>query len=536
MLLHVEYTYIKSPSMVVETRSLMLFIVGGGSLEDQLLAAAGRDGKLDEVIRLLNLKANTEHKNPRLSPNSTNRRGETPMMAAACYARISILQYLLSNSAKVNTQDLHHRTPLIYAVKSRDLDTVRFLALEAKAKPNFGFDRPAQDKLSALSIAAKNGDLAIVKILVEGCQAIVNFNKNINTLRKQTTLMHALKAALGRRTSGSGEADSDSLSVVRYLVSDAKARVNDKDAFGNTALMVAIGDRSEKDTNYRSSLQAVRFLVETGGANILAVDKSGKTALGRAALFDQVAIVDYLAGKSRPEDRFSSLMLIAARNLWTTDAQVKIASLLIDKFGVRVDRATRDGITPLMAAAYSNHPRLVQLLTSRKAKVNLQSNNLLGRHSALALAVAREHEDVVKLLLDAKADTQAQVVIRGRRLSLPTKEISRMTGVHSKKNEKLKSRMSVVEWAGKVCGRMASGMNVFGMVFQAAMANSLRRDLSELELLHQSISLAVGDASAGRRLGTYGKNWASQMDDHLEKLGRMMTVVVFSRETMGCRG
>eukprot|EP00954_Amorphochlora_amoebiformis_P026178 1377694-Amorphochlora_amoeboformis.AAC.1 len=63
---------------------------------------------------------------------------------------------------------------------------------------------------------------------------------------------------------------------------------------------------------------------------------------------------------------------------------------------------------PLMAAAYSNHPRLVQLLTSRKAKVNLQSNNLLGRHSALALAVAREHEDVVKLLLDAKADTQAQ--------------------------------------------------------------------------------------------------------------------------------
>eukprot|EP00954_Amorphochlora_amoebiformis_P028229 1390960-Amorphochlora_amoeboformis.AAC.1 len=68
------------------------------------------------------------------------------------------------------------------------------------------------------------------------------------------------------------------------------------------------------------------------------------------------------------------------------------------------------------------------------------------------------------------------------------------------------------------------------------MANSLRRDLSELELLHQSISLAVGDASAGRRLGTYGKNWASQMDDHLEKLGRMMTVVVFSRETMGCRG
>ncbi|GGF25134.1 ankyrin repeat domain-containing protein [Flavobacterium limi] len=93
------------------------------------------------------------------------------------------------------------------------------------------------------------------------------------------------------------------------------------------------------------------------------------------------------------ESKTSPLILACYRG------NVEVARFLIEN--VKDINYNSDMGTALMAATYKNHPELVKLLLDKKA--NPDSTDANGT-TALSLAVQFKNEPLVKLLLDYKAD------------------------------------------------------------------------------------------------------------------------------------
>jgi len=96
----------------------------------------------------------------------------------------------------------------------------------------------------------------------------------------------------------------------------------------------------------------------------------------------------------------------------------RVKALLVANVDVNAPRAD-DGVTALMTASEFGHLDVVRVLLEAKAEVNAKMNN---GGTALILASSYGHLDVVKALLDAKADANAKAGNGGMALMLASEK------------------------------------------------------------------------------------------------------------------
>lgn len=177
----------------------------------------------------------------------------------------------------------------------------------------------------------------------------------------------------------------------------------------------------------------VRFLLEAGADQEHKTDEM-HTALMEASMDGHVEVARLLldsgAQVNMPTDSFESPLTLAA-----CGGHVDLAMLLIER-GANIEEVNDEGYTPLMEAAREGHDEMVSLLLTQGANINAQTEETqetaltlaccggflevadylikhgadieLGASTPLMEAAQEGHLDLVKFLLENKADVHAQ--------------------------------------------------------------------------------------------------------------------------------
>lgn len=242
---------------------------------DANLILAAREGKADELQRLLHAGANVNTKIE-----------NTSLIEAAINGHTQVARILLQNGAHINDRDASHEenghnTALIYAVGNQHIDIVRLL-LEA------GADIYAENRmqLNAVTVAAYMNNQSIVS-LFKNKLGLVGYNKAIVQKIKPDDLVavieegksEVIRAYLdgggspnAKDSSGQPllcEAISRKQEDIVKLLLDKGASVNVRDRDGDTPLHVAV---------LYSLTDTVAMLVDKG-ANVYAKDSKGETVI-----------------------------------------------------------------------------------------------------------------------------------------------------------------------------------------------------------------------------------------------------------------
>lgn len=177
----------------------------------------------------------------------------------------------------------------------------------------------------------------------------------------------------------------------------------------------------------------VRFLLEAGADQEHKTDEM-HTALMEASMDGHVEVARLLldsgAQVNMPTDSFESPLTLAA-----CGGHVDLAMLLIER-GANIEEVNDEGYTPLMEAAREGHDEMVSLLLTQGANINAQTEETqetaltlaccggflevadylikhgadieLGASTPLMEAAQEGHLELVKFLLENKADVHAQ--------------------------------------------------------------------------------------------------------------------------------
>ncbi|MDP2854741.1 MAG: ankyrin repeat domain-containing protein [Smithellaceae bacterium] len=316
--------------------------------------------------------------------------------------------------------------PLLEAVKKGDVEKVKsILSGPPSASSKYEVNQKGNTGDMPLSVAARNGNLEIVKLLaLHG--AVVDAGKETGD---RTPLIEA---------SGQGHA-----AVVKYLIAKG-ADVNAKGK-GLTPLLAAsawgrvlIGPAGDKP-------KTIRILLENG-ADVNVQDeswlKTGRTPLMYAVLQGDAALVqDFLAKGARLDLKNKDGE--TALSLAKKDGLEYIAQLLEKSAGgepspqadtsrhplfkaIKEDRLDQvkamvakgadvnlrapTGSTPLMYAADGNKLEMVRFLLNSRADVNAKNG---ANNTALIYASIKGHEGVVYELLSKKADVNVKNMAKG---------------------------------------------------------------------------------------------------------------------------
>ncbi|KAM3174258.1 hypothetical protein ACTXT7_010901 [Hymenolepis weldensis] len=219
------------------------------------LHIATKYGKIDATKYLLD--------EAKVDVNATARNGLTPLHVAVYYENPEAVEVLLLHGADVAARCKNGFTPLHLAAKMRTPEIVNLL-LKTNAPP----DAVSQNGYSALHLAALEGDIGIIKSLVEDYSAQVNLCANDGL-----TPLH-LAAQAGR------------VDVAEYLLAhEADQRKQTKN--GYTPLHEAA---------YRGSLPLVKLLLSKSGKEVAINSRTimGFTPLHLAAQQGHAQIVDLL--------------------------------------------------------------------------------------------------------------------------------------------------------------------------------------------------------------------------------------------------
>lgn len=333
--------------------------------------------------------------------------------------------------------DMDH-TPLHEAAETCDLKAVRSLASDP-----FSRDRKDRDNRTPLMLAAENGCLEAVRLLVEN-GATVDAGKQED---ERTPLLHAAEQ---------GHAD-----VVTYLLekgADVKARTNQ----GDTPLILALrgaffpkgpdgkpGETLEVLLKHGAEVNVAGEFGRTPlmwavrqvdarlvwplllkGADPSARDKDGDTAITIAQELKLDYLTQLLKNPQQPDLTIqgprtplsdavkggNAADVVAVLDQGTdvngrfgngSTALMQAASMgrgdLVDlllKRGAWLNTKNGSDFTPLMFAASTGHGVAVQTLLAKGAEVDTLS---LGR-TALVFAVMNKHVEIIRLLLDKGAN------------------------------------------------------------------------------------------------------------------------------------
>jgi ankyrin repeat protein len=302
----------------------------------------------------------------KVSLDSKDRSGRTPLLWAAITGHMGVVKLLLGQDVDVDLMDSEFgQTPLSWAAQNGHEAVIQLL-LDKDA------DVESKDRSgrTPLSWAAWNGHEAVVKLLIKKDVRVNSKDRNDRT----PLLWAAIKG-------------HDA--VVKLLLEQGVA-VDSKDTeYSRTPLSWAA----------RNGHEAVVKLLLENYADVNSKDKYNRTALSWAAIQGHDVVAKLLLEKSVDVDwkdgEFGLTPLLwAARN-----GHEALVKLLLGR-GVDVDSKDRDGQTPLSWAARNGYESVVQLLVEKGATLDSEDNS---SRTPLSWAAQNGHEVVVQFLLEEGA-------------------------------------------------------------------------------------------------------------------------------------
>jgi ankyrin repeat protein len=320
--------------------------------------------------------------------NATLRGGETALMTAARTGKVGPVKLLLGAGAKVNARDRKGQTALMWAAAEGHADVVSAL-LAAGAE----FKRALPSGFTPLLFAAREGRTEVVRVLLK---AGADVNDTIAVKRPAPRGPKAGASALHLAV------ENGHFELALALVK-AGADPNDQRVGYGALHMVSWvrkpsrGDDEEGNpppvgSGQLTSLEFVRQMVASGAdvnlrskkgvPNRGILSRPGATPFLAAASTADVPLMETLlqlgADPALPNSRRTAPLLAAAgvgvgapEEAPGTEPEVLDAVKLLVKLGADMNAVDGDGETAMHGAAYRNHPKVVQLLADKGAKVEV---------------------------------------------------------------------------------------------------------------------------------------------------------------------
>lgn len=311
------------------------------------------------------------------------------LVSAARYGQTGVVNYLLDAGVPVNARNAYGDTPLIAAAGNGHLALVEMLLKR-------GADINSANGLgiSPLMSAAARGDYQLVHTLIsEGAE--------VDALNSQGETAIFMAVQYGH------------LSAVRVLLNAAAklnikntVRVNESNS-GFTPLMYAATHGLTRDP---VDWPAMVKLLLNGGADPNITNAHAESALVFAHNQKDSAIVSILLQAGAKDTQ-------AYAGLNVDDALIKAARLgntymaeqVLDG-GANVNYIDDSGVTPLLAAAYEGHLKLVKMLLKKAADVNFVT---LGLRQ---FAMSKSHAPLnIRDLMAAASRGDTALIAAGRR-------------------------------------------------------------------------------------------------------------------------
>ncbi|XP_016950059.1 ankyrin repeat domain-containing protein 50 [Drosophila biarmipes] len=275
--------------------------------------------------------------------------------------------------------ELHKGKALIHILASDGNHQLLERALNACKSP---IDLEIEDYngQTALNIAARNGHLEVVKLLLSFSQPC-----NDGTGRmKRVDVNHADRDGWTPLRSASWGGHSE---VVRLLIAQPACKIDLADKEGRTALRAAAWSGHE---------DILKLLIESG-ADVNSVDRQGRTSLIAASYMGHYDIVEILLENGANVNHLDldgrSALCVAA--LCGSSGYSKVISTLLDH-GANTDQLDNDGMSPLLVSSFEGNAEVCELLLENAADPDLA--DFMGR-TPLWAACTAGHATVVKLLL-----------------------------------------------------------------------------------------------------------------------------------------
>ena len=370
---------------------------------DSRLAEAAKAGNTAQALALLEQKAD---------PNSAEPDGTTALHWAVRYDELDFAARLISAGADAKAANRYGVTPLYLAAENGSAEMIGKL-LDAGADPN----STANLSETVLMTAARAGSVPAAKVLLDrgakvdareewhGETALmyatvehhpemmrlliergagVNVKTNTNQWERQNTSEPREKwLPLGALTPLLFAAREGCVACAEVLI-DAGADINVQDPHGVSAPVMAI---------INGHFDVAGLLVDRG-ANPNLADDTGRTALFSAVDYSTVPQSNRPAPPGIIEQKLSALGLIA--KLIEKGANVNAQLTKQQPYRVKLDRGDDTmlgaGTTPLLRAAKAGDLEAIKLLLAAKADVSLATRN--GITPLLAAAgVGTKEED-----------------------------------------------------------------------------------------------------------------------------------------------
>ncbi|MCP4602721.1 MAG: hypothetical protein GY847_19765 [Proteobacteria bacterium] len=350
------------------------------------LKSAIDNGDLKEIKKLLTSGVDT---------NEKDYWGYTPLFGAAWKGNVPIATLLIEGGADVNAESGSGSTPIFTAVRQGNAELISLLLAKGASIKHLD-----SDSRSPLSIAAEKGDKNMSAFLIEKGADVNQSNK-----KDQSPLFLAAKSGhievvelLLENGARVGHISLHSMihfdDVMQVLI-EKGAKLNTKDAYGNTPLYLAIR---------RGQIATANLLIERG-ADVCAENKDKKTALHVAVQYGpQKEIIKRLLAAGvdvNAADKYNETPLHYALR----EDVAEIVKLLLEhganpntKVTVR-GRATKR--TTLQYAIDSGQIALLDLLISHGADLGLAWNEY-GSHPVY-YAIKERKYDVAKYLVSIGA-------------------------------------------------------------------------------------------------------------------------------------
>jgi ankyrin repeat protein len=331
---------------------------------ESVLMTAARTGKMGPVKALLAHGA---------AVNAREKHGQTALMWAAADGHAEVVKALLEAGAEFRSATPAGFTPLAFAVREGRLEAVRVL-LEAGADVN----EPMQPKrpsargpvrgTSPLVLAVENGHFALAVLLLEA-------GADPNDQRSGFTALHTLtwvrKPNRGDDPSGdpapAGSGTVTSLQFVEKLVAHG-ANVNARLA------------RGAKGKGVLSRQGATPFLLAAQTADVPLM-----RVLIKLGADPRLPNVDHCT----PLMAAAGVGCLAPGEEAGTEDEALAAIALALELGNDLNAVDDNGETAMHGAAYKNFPRVVELLASKGAKVNVWDRK--NKYGWTPLAIAEGH-------------------------------------------------------------------------------------------------------------------------------------------------
>ena len=234
-----------------------------------------------EVVRFL-------VRNCEVDMNSKDKCGNTPLLVAAVYGHLSVIEYWIEHGCDPLHRNNNGDTAVHLAALNGHLSVVKFFV----EKLNIDLTIKNSKGKMPIHFACDTGGINVVQYLYEECKVSINVRDN-----NGTTPLHW--AAVG------GE-----LAVIEYLIKqgcDPLQKNNDGDTIAHIAAFsghVSVLERFKEQLNitnnelglpihYAKNCEVVRFLVRNCEVDMNSKDKDGNTPLLIAARNGHLSVIEY---------------------------------------------------------------------------------------------------------------------------------------------------------------------------------------------------------------------------------------------------